>query len=394
MDTSPNYCESCGSQLPPEVKFCLQCGSPVSEEPLQLSGLEQTAPVPPPSQPAAPPYTPPQPYTPPPAYAPPPARSAPPPARGVPAPVKKSRLPCFLIGGAALIGLICLGIVAVGAFLYFYPLNRDQTAVVTEVVTELAPTETIELAPTDLPTEPSAPPTEPVVEIPTEAAPPTEAPAQPTVEPPDATIPSPGGGSTEAFVNDFSIFDPFNDNQLGWKVDDSGDLTTLVEQSAYSLYTRVPSTYFWVYPPVDFDPIVIEYEAWVDPATSTQDYGTYGVICNYQDNENFTYVEIDPSDGTVYFARFQDDVETSLRDDEWTDSEHLFIGAGELNHISVECYPDSINLFINNAHETLVNIDPPTIRGRSAIMIGTWDTLDPNGYKVYFDNFYAYIPQQ
>jgi hypothetical protein len=384
LDTTPNYCEACGSQLPSGVKFCLQCGAPVA----------QARPEPALTQKPAPPIREaPESQPPPPAFTGPPVRPAPtyapPPERAVPLPPKKSRLPCFLIGGILFLVLICLIILAVGAFLYFYPLNTDRSTVEVTVSTEVA-NETlppIESSPSELPTEQS-------LELPTEAAPSAEGAPEPAPEIPLATIPSRDGSLDEPFVSAFSIFDPFNDNQLGWEIDDSSELVTSVQGGAYSLYTREPSTYFWVYPPVEFNPIVISYDAWVDPATSTQDFGTYGVLCNFEDNANFTYVEIDPSDGTVYFARFLNNQETSLRDQDWSESDNLSIGAGEINHILVECYPDSINLTLNGRPEALVAIDPPAPSGMSGLLIGTWDTLDPNGYRVYFDNFYAYIPQQ
>jgi hypothetical protein len=383
LDTTPKYCEACGSQLPSGVKFCPQCGAPVPEErpepvspePAGAESFEAPEPTPPPAYtpPPTPAYTPPRPA---PAYSPPPRAAAPPPA-------KKSNLPCLLIGGIVLIGLICLGILAAGAFFFLSPSNTDRGVVEITVSTEVAvePLIATETTPSELPTEQP-------LELPTEGAP------EPAPEIPLATMPAQDGGQDEPFASAFSIFDPFNDNQLGWEIDDSSELVTSVQGGAYSLYTREPSTYFWVYPPVDFNPVVISYDAWVDPATSTQDFGTYGVLCNFEDNENFTYVEIDPSDGTVYFARFIDNQETSLRDQDWSESDNLTIGAGEINHILVECYPDSINLTLNGRPEALVEIDPPAPGGLSGLLIGTWDTLDPNGYRVYFDNFYAYIPQQ
>ena len=241
-------------------------------------------------------------------------------------------MPCLIIAGVIVLGLVCLGVLAAGVFLYFNPLNSNRSEVET-VVTEV--------------------------------------------------FQEPAG----AYVTDTTIYDPFDDNSLGWEQDAASDLTTAVENGAYSIYTNELSTYFWIYPPVDFNPTVIEYDAWVDSSTSTQDFGTYGVICNFQDSNNFTYVEIDPNDGSVYFARFVDDEEVSLRDQNWTESANLNPGAGQINHIKVECQPDSLRLSINGSLEDQVSIDPPGVAGNSGFLIGTWETLDPNGYKVFFDNF-------
>ena len=288
--------------------------------------------------------------------------------------------------------MLCLVILGAGAYFFFSTSSSIGSVFETQVVVEPLPSEATPLPPTE------APGATAVVESPdvspTDFQPGTEAAQQPTEAVPFATEPAGAGGQTEPSANDFSIFDPFNDNRFGWEVDSASDLTTNVENGAYSMYTNQTSTYFWVYPPVDFDPIVIEFDAWVDPATSTQDFGTYGVACNLQDSDNFTYVEIDPSDGTYYFAKFVDNEEISLRAEDWTESASILIGAGEINHIQVACYPSSISLSINNNLETTVNLDPPVASGRSGLLIGTWDTMDPNGYKVFFDNFYGYIPQQ
>lgn len=371
MDSSPKLCESCGSQLPEGVKFCVQCGAPVPEnqaEPQATPPAEtiisqnpdvDMAQSPEAVMPQGEETPPAQPYTPAPPQTESPARPAytPPPSsypKYTPPAKSNNRLPCIIIGVVVVLGLICLGVLAVLAFLSFFPLNSSRSVVETEVVVETFPTQAG----------------------------------------PVATQPSTNGGTGGPTTSANSIFDPFDDNSLGWEIDTASDLTTSVENGAYSVYTNETSTYFWIYPPVDFDPVVIEYDAWVDPATSSQDFGTYGVVCNLQDSQNFTYIEVDPNDGSFYLARFIDDEEISLRDPSWTDSSHFNIGAGEINHILVECYPDSISLSINNSFEDMVQLDPPASPGRSGLLIGTWDTLDPNGYKVFFDNFHGYVPQQ
>jgi len=399
LNTSPKYCESCGSQLPPEVKFCVQCGAPVPEE--QIDPADQSHdPSGQSYEPSVQAYEPPiqayepipvQPYTPLPT---PPAPTNPPtqPMQAAPPPKKKSNLPCLLISGIVILGVLCLVILGAGAYFYYNTTSSIGSISETQVVVEPLPSEAIPLPPTEA--AGASPTIEPPIASPTDFQPSTEAVQQPTEEIPFATVPASGSGQTEPFTNAFSIFDPFNDNQFGWEIDSASDLTTNVENGAYTMYTNQTSTYFWVYPPVDFDPIVIEFDAWVDPATSTQDFGTYGVACNLQDSNNFTYVEVDPNDGTFYFAKFVDDEEISLRDEDWTESASMLIGAGEINHVLVECYPTSISLYINNNFEDSVNLDPPATSGRSGLLIGTWDTMDSNGYKLFFDNFYGYIPQQ
>ena len=47
----------------------------------------------------------------------------------------------------------------------------------------------------------------------------------------------------------------------------------------------------WAYLPVDFTPQAVEFDAALAPGF---EQGAYGVLCHYQDQDNYHYVAIDP----------------------------------------------------------------------------------------------------
>jgi hypothetical protein len=104
--------------------------------------------------------------------------------------------------------------------------------------------------------------------------------ATPSVE---AVSPAPGLTGDQR-LDDFSLFDDFSSEALGWPVYDDGITLLGYEDGAYGFQITGPEYYDWAYFPVDFIPYEIEFD--VKTTSGAQD-GTAGVFYHFQDEDNY-----------------------------------------------------------------------------------------------------------
>jgi len=360
LSTTQNFCEFCGAALTPGKRFCEQCGAAVSSgAEASPAGWQGLPPAPSPEPPAPEPYVapqsepePPSPTPPAPSYSPPPARdyySAAPPAQ------KKKRSPCLIIALILIAILVCIGaIIAAGFFLFRSSFSNSgdiATAVIGIVQTQAIPT------PTPVPSDPLTPP-------------------------------DPGENQ---YQTDHSIYDDFSTFSLDWK-EGSDDVGAWgYENGAYFIDVIQPGYMLWKFPPVSFQPTTAEFDA---VAPSGPQDGTFGVICHYQDEDNFDYVEIDLSDSTYSFGRYTAGEQSALSSPDWNTAAYLNTDFQAVNHVMVACDPDMITLFVNNEYEDQVTLSELATPGDLAIFAATWDDSGPDGFKILFDNFSAWEPVQ
>ena len=352
MNTSQNYCQYCGAVLKPGTKFCEQCGAAVPTEPDAPPAGWQGMPATPP--PPEPPYSPlPEPATPPsPSYTPPPARQAYPTAPPV---QKKKGRPCLIIGLVVLVLIVCIGIVLVAAILLLKPATTEISGLATSI---------------------------PGI-----------------VQDVGATAPTPGledftdqtGAIESQYQTDHSIFDDFSNASLGWK-EGSDDVGAWgYENGGYFIQVIQPEYMVWKFPPASFQPSTAEFDAIAPSGTQG---GTFGVVCHFQDKDNFDFVEIDLADNTYSFGRYASGQQSILSDPEWNASIFLNADSQASNHIMVACDPDMISLFINNEYEDQVALSELAPAGDLALFVSTWNDTGPEGFKIMFDNFSAWKPVQ
>jgi hypothetical protein len=380
MSNNRNFCEYCGAPLISGANFCEGCGHPVNQPPAAQPAVY--------SQPAARPA--PQRVTPQPSY----AYSAPRP----PAKKRGSKLPIFLVMGGCL-GFLCVLVVFVGAFfligknkigdiVQFIPAATNAPAA-TATLPEPPEAATQAASPTQapLPTQQSVatqtpPPTQ---------APPTQAPlptqtTEPTMNIPPVAWPADIGQELSGYY--FS--DDFSNNQYGWEEirDEVGSQG--LEDGHYGLHLLMPNFIMWVFPPITFNPRSVGFDAAIQPGS---DQGAYGVLCYYQDDANYYSISIDPLNHRYSIGQTVNDEYTSLLDEAWKPALNMNQLIYDVNSIQVVCDPDMITLFINNEFENQVTV---TLQpdSRTAIYAETWEDTPASGFKVLFDNLYAYIPQQ
>jgi len=280
-----------------------------------------------------------------------------------------------LILGVGCVGVLCIGVLVVGGGAVYF--LTQETAI------------------------PSVP--EPVVTVPVEILEPTSVPApvvEPTLVEPTAVEPTTPGTSLtgDQRLDDHSLYDDFSSDALGWPLFDDGKTILKYENQAYSIQITEPDYEDWAYLPVDFIP----YEIWFDvQGLPGQQDGTFGVFCQYQNEDNFYYVEFDLEINSYVIGQILNDEHIPLTPQNangqyWQDaSGTLKSPPTSVNRIGVTCYLDSITLFINDQWVDEVGVGQPFDQpGEAAFFVYTFDFAGENGYKIFFDNVEVWQPVQ
>lgn len=372
MTQDIKFCRFCGAPLEPDMKKCEGCGQPVegsgspveymrSEPEPALPATQPEAPTPPPVEPAP--------------ISPPPSRS---PVQPTAQPAKKGGFPVWAIIALVVVFLclcvsVIIGVVAARNFLTTRGPAMVATLTDELVVTMPVVVEQFETAAATFQEQEAQQTPEPVIV------------EQPTLAMPPATETA-GQSRT-----DNTLTDDFSSNRFEWLVDMDEISRQDVENGGYYIHVLEDLYIVWASLPVDFFPTTIEFDAQVEGDVNG---GTYGVLCHMQDRDNYHYVEIDLSDYTYRFGVYQNDEDTALLEEGWGDASYLNTNRNAVNRIMVSCDPDLISLFINNQLERQVSLDPFANAGTMALFASTWDGLGDSGYKVIFDNLYAFKPVQ
>ncbi|MBN1453662.1 MAG: hypothetical protein JW963_21785 [Anaerolineales bacterium] len=275
-----------------------------------------------------------------------------------------------VILGVGCVGVLCIGVLVVGGGAAYFLIQ--ETAI------------------------PSVP--EPVVTVPVEILEPTGIPA-PVIEP--TLDESTNSGPTltgDQRLDEHSLYDDFSSDALGWPLFDDGKTILKYENQAYSFQIAEPDYEDWAYFPVDFIP----YEIWFDvQGLPGQQDGTFGVFCQYQNEDNFYYVEFDLEINSYVIGQILNDEHIPLTPQNangqyWQDaSGTLKSPPTSVNRIGVTCYLDSITLFINDQWVDEVSVGQPFDEpGEAAFFVYAFDFAGENGYKVFFDNVEAWQPVQ
>jgi hypothetical protein len=243
----------------------------------------------------------------------------------------------------------------------------------------------------------------PVVTVPVQPSEPTDLPAPtlisfPTTVPTDSSPTDFGSTLTgDQRLDDHSLFDDFSSGALGWPIVDDGKTTLKYENQAYSFQIKEPEYYDWAYIPVDFIPYEISFD--VQGLAGSQD-GTFGVFCQFQDADNYYYVEFDLQDNSYLIGQSVDSEDIPLTEKNsvgqyWQSASALKSPPTAVNHIDISCYLDSITLFINDEWVDEASVGQPFDEpGEAAFFVYAFDFAGVNGYKVFFDNVEVWQPVQ
>jgi hypothetical protein len=196
---------------------------------------------------------------------------------------------------------------------------------------------------------------------------------------------------------DSRIFDDFSSNYLEWYQYDSDSYSILIENGKLNFKIKTADNSAYAELPVSFTPYEFSFD--VSSPDAVQD-GSFGVNCNYNDDDNRYFLEFDLGTGEYTIAAKKDGVITPLtkknsQGQYWQKTSALKTPASKTNHIAVSCYLNSITLFINNTLVDQVTVKTPLDNPGSAdIFAFTYKGIEGDGYTVQFDNLEAYQPRQ
>ncbi len=178
--------------------------------------------------------------------------------------------------------------------------------------------------------------------------------------------------------------DDFSKQGGGWNLFEGDNGSIDYQNGGLRFVINKPDFDYWSVPGLKFSDVAIDVDA---VKSNGPDDNDFGVICRYQDDNNF-YGFLISSDGYYGITKM-------------TNGEHDLIGmdgmqvsdairkSGAVNHIRAECVGDRLTLYANNQKLYEVH-DSSYTSGDVGLMAGSFSTT---GVEVTFDNFVVTKPQ-
>jgi hypothetical protein len=191
------------------------------------------------------------------------------------------------------------------------------------------------------------------------------------------------GSETETLPEGVLFKDDFSDPSSGWDRVDVAEGVTDYGDGVYRIFVNTHNTDQWANPGLDFVDTIIEVEA---TKVGGPDDNDFGVICRYEDFENF-YFFIISSDGYYAVAKVMDGVQELMGESEMMPNDAIKKG-NVTNQIQVACDGSRLTLTVNDTQ--LISVSDSTFpSGDVGLLAGTFD--EP-GTEIHFDNFVVREP--
>ncbi|HLF26593.1 MAG TPA: tetratricopeptide repeat protein [Anaerolineae bacterium] len=191
------------------------------------------------------------------------------------------------------------------------------------------------------------------------------------------------GGRPPALDSDILLQEDFADPSSGWARTTETDYTTDYADGVYRISVIEPDLTVWSQAGRDFDDVRIEVDA---TKLNGPDNNTLGVICRYQDGDNFYLLEIS-SDGYYAIAKRQAGTWSFVGSDDWRTSD-VIQQRSTTNHLQADCIGETLALYVNG--ELLAEAqDADFTSGDVGLLAGTFDV---GGVEVVFDDLIVRRP--
>lgn len=176
------------------------------------------------------------------------------------------------------------------------------------------------------------------------------------------------------------------ERDCGWATYNRGGATVEITDGALQISTSQPGQLWWSNPGKSFDDQVITAEA---RQVEGPDDNAYGLICRYQNEENF-YLFLISGDGYYAIGKYQsgsDEVEYLTADQQFQPSDAINQG-NATNRIEASCIGNELSLAVNGL--ALVTVTDPTfVTGDIGVAAST---LQPGTSLIEFDNIRVRLP--
>jgi hypothetical protein len=176
------------------------------------------------------------------------------------------------------------------------------------------------------------------------------------------------------------------EKQCGWILYEGRGVTTRIEEGVLRLSNSLSGEIAWANAGKDFDDIIIDVET---TQVSGPDDNAYGVLCRYQNPENF-YVFLISGDGHYAIGKYQSgnsQVQYLSGEGQYVYSEVINQGQSS-NQLRVSCVGNELSLSVNGV--TLETVTDPTFV-IGDIGLGA-NTFQPGTAVIDFDNVRVIAP--
>jgi len=192
------------------------------------------------------------------------------------------------------------------------------------------------------------------------------------------------GPEINAPVDPSALFsDDFSDPDSGWDRAQEETGVTDYDNGTYRIFVDESQHDYWANPGLSFTDVQVEVDATKNGGPDDNDFG---LICRYQDTENF-YAFLISSDGFYAILKYSGGSSETLGSDSWPPSEAINQGAAT-NHLRADCIGDSLALYANDQQLHAVT-DSAFSSGDVGLIAGTFD--EP-GADIAFDDFVVLQP--
>lgn len=193
------------------------------------------------------------------------------------------------------------------------------------------------------------------------------------------------GSSGEETVQPSNVLfeDDFSDTSSGWDRVDEPEQTTDYADGVYRILVNEENTDVWANPGLSYNDVRIEVDA---TKVGGSDDNDFGVICRYQDVENFYYFVIS-SDGYYGIFKTVNGEQMIIGTENMPESDAIKLG-NTTNHLRAECVGNKLSMYANGVKLDEFE-DTDFTSGDVGLIAGTYDTP---GTEIRFDNFKVLKP--
>ena len=186
----------------------------------------------------------------------------------------------------------------------------------------------------------------------------------------------------EVFEADGEVIfeDDFSNHDSGWRSSSSKNGVTRYQDGEYTILVREPMYLVFTDQDFNYDSIIIEADVRV---VSPVGDGDFGFVCGYQNDENFTVLEIS-EDGYYSIWKYNGNEVSFLVD--WAYSQEVVTSGKQ--RLSAQCSSERLVLALNGKVLASV-VDAEFVPGGVGMVAGTFDIP---GIKVAFDDLIIRIP--
>jgi len=181
--------------------------------------------------------------------------------------------------------------------------------------------------------------------------------------------------------------DDFSDPNSGWESYKNDNGSAAYESGGYGMHVVTANWMIWnTLPDIFQNDIRVEVDA---TKIDGPDEDSLGVICRYQDNENYYYFAI-ANDGYAAIYKYLQGKFTVISSEDGKGQQVDGIYSGSItNHIRADCVGSTLTLYVNGAQVATATDDSFT-GGQVGLLAGS--TSDTGGVDILFDNFFVYRP--